>query len=94
MFIAHRRENLAEPLKNMFRAIKRIVNEHEDITVMYPIHIYPLVMSIANEILGNNDRIRIIEPLEVLDFHNFLNKAYLIFTDSGCIRRNIINYIS
>ena len=83
MLTAHRRENLGEPLKNMFSAIKRIVDEHEDIKVIYPIHMNPLVRTTANEILGNNERIRIIEPLEVLDFHNFLNKAHLILTDSG-----------
>ncbi|WP_270659128.1 non-hydrolyzing UDP-N-acetylglucosamine 2-epimerase [Paraclostridium bifermentans] len=86
MLTAHRRENLGEPIKNMFSAIKRIADEHEDIKVIYPIHMNPLVRSTANEILGSNDRIRIIEPLEVLDFHNFLNKSYLILTDSGGIQ--------
>ena len=86
MLTAHRRENLGEPLKQMFRAIKRIVDEHSDIKVIYPIHMNPLVREAANSILGNHDRIRIIEPLEVLDFHNFLNKAYLILTDSGGIQ--------
>ena len=86
MLTAHRRENLGEPLKNMFRAIKRIVDEHKDIKVIYPIHMNPVVRSIANEILGNNERIKIIEPLDVLDFHNFLNKSYLILTDSGGIQ--------
>lgn len=83
---AHRRENLGQPLKNMFKAIKRIVDEHEDIKVIYPIHMNPLVRETANEILGNHERIRIIEPLEVLDFHNFLNKAHIILTDSGGIQ--------
>lgn len=86
MLTAHRRENLGQPLKNMFKAIKRIVDEHEDIKVIYPIHMNPLVRETANEILGNHERIRIIEPLEVLDFHNFLNKAHLILTDSGGIQ--------
>ncbi|CEQ23917.1 UDP-N-acetylglucosamine 2-epimerase [[Clostridium] sordellii] len=86
MLTAHRRENLGEPLKNMFSAIKRIVDEHEDIKVIYPIHMNPSVRATANEILGNSERIRIIEPLEVLDFHNFLNKAHLILTDSGGIQ--------
>lgn len=86
MLTAHRRENLGQPLKNMFKAIKRIVDEYEDIKVIYPIHMNPLVRKTANEILGNHERIRIIEPLEVLDFHNFLNKAYLILTDSGGIQ--------
>lgn len=86
MLTAHRRENLGHPLKNMFKAIKRIVDEHEDIKVIYPIHMNPLVRETANDILGNHERIRIIEPLEVLDFHNFLNKAHLILTDSGGIQ--------
>lgn len=86
MLTAHRRENLGEPLKHMFRAIKRIVDEYKDIKVIYPIHMNPLVRETANDILGNHERIRIIEPLEVLDFHNFLNKAHLILTDSGGIQ--------
>lgn len=86
MLTAHRRENLGQPLKNMFKAIKRIVDEYEDIKVIYPIHMNPLVRETANDILGNHERIRIIEPLDVLDFHNFLNKAHLILTDSGGIQ--------
>jgi len=86
MLTAHRRENLGEPLKNMFSAIKRIVDEFDDIKVIYPIHMNPAVRSVADEILGNCDRIKIIEPLEVLDFHNFLAKSYLILTDSGGIQ--------
>jgi len=83
---AHRRENLGEPLKNMFNAIKRIVDEHPDIKVIYPIHMNPVVRETANSILGDNERIKIIEPLEVLDFHNFLARSYLILTDSGGIQ--------
>jgi len=86
MITAHRRENLGEPMRNMFKAIKRIVDEQADIKVIYPIHMNPVVREAANEILGNCDRIRIIEPLEVLDFHNFLSKSYLILTDSGGIQ--------
>ena len=86
MLTAHRRENLGQPLHNMFRAIKRIVDEFSDIKVIYPIHMNPAVREVANEILGDCDRIRIIEPLEVLDFHNFLAKSYLILTDSGGIQ--------
>jgi len=86
MLTAHRRENLGQPLKNMFKAIKRIVEEHKDIKVIYPIHMNPLVRETANYILGDHERVKIIEPLEVLDFHNFLNKAYLILTDSGGIQ--------
>ena len=83
---AHRRENLGEPLHHMFKAIKRIVDEFDDIKVVYPIHMNPIVRETANEILGNCDRIRIIEPLEVLDFHNLLSRSYLILTDSGGIQ--------
>lgn len=86
MITAHRRENLGEPMRNMFKAIKRIVDEHSDIKVIYPIHMNPVVREAANEILGDNNRIRIIEPLEVLDFHNFLAQSYLILTDSGGIQ--------
>lgn len=86
LITAHRRENLGEPMRHMFRAIKRIVDEHEDIKVIYPIHMNPVVRETANEILGNDERIRIIEPLEVLDFHNFLAKSYLVLTDSGGIQ--------
>nr|WP_253294630.1 UDP-N-acetylglucosamine 2-epimerase (non-hydrolyzing) [Anaerocolumna aminovalerica] len=86
MITAHRRENLGEPMKNMFRAIKRIIDETPDIKAIYPIHMNPIVREAAQNILGDTDRIKIIEPLEVLDFHNFLSRAYLILTDSGGIQ--------
>jgi UDP-N-acetylglucosamine 2-epimerase (non-hydrolysing) len=86
MITAHRRENLGTPMRNMFKAIKRIIDEHQDIKVIYPIHMNPLVREAANDILGKCDRVKIIEPLEVLDFHNFLSRAYLILTDSGGIQ--------
>lgn len=86
MLTAHRRENLGEPLLHMFRAIKRIVDETPDIKVIYPIHMNPAVRQAAVEILGNDERIHIIEPLDVLDFHNFLSRSYLILTDSGGIQ--------
>lgn len=86
MITAHRRENLGEPMRNMFRAIKRIIDERKDIKVIYPIHMNPVVRQAAQEILGDCDRIRIIEPLEVVDFHNFLARSYLILTDSGGIQ--------
>lgn len=86
MITAHRRENLGEPMKHMFCAIKRIIDEHPDIKAIYPIHMNPVVRETANSILGDCDRIRIIEPLDVLDFHNFLNASYLILTDSGGIQ--------
>lgn len=86
MLTAHRRENLGEPLKNIFKAIKRILDEYSDVKIVYPIHKNPLVRQIANDILGDSTNIKLIEPLEVVDFHNFLNKSYLILTDSGGIQ--------
>ena len=86
MITAHRRENLGEPMRHMFKAIRRIIDEFEDVKAIYPIHMNPLVREIADEILGDNDRIHIIEPLEVVDFHNFLSRSYLILTDSGGIQ--------
>ena len=86
LITAHRRENLGEPMKNMFRAIRRVMDEHPDVKAIYPIHMNPLVRQTAAEILGGEDRIRIIEPLEVLDFHNFLARSYMILTDSGGIQ--------
>ncbi len=83
---AHRRENLGQPMHNMFRAIRRIINEYEDVKAIYPIHMNPTVRAIADQELGDCDRIHIIEPLEVLDFHNFLAASYLILTDSGGIQ--------
>lgn len=86
MITAHRRENLGEPMKHMFRAIRRIMEEHPDTKAIYPIHMNPVVRETADSILSGLDRIRIIEPLDVLDFHNFLNNSYLILTDSGGIQ--------
>lgn len=86
LITAHRRENLGEPMKHMFKAIKRVMDEHQDIKAIYPIHMNPTVRKIANSILGNEDRVHIIEPLEVLDFHNFIARSYLILTDSGGIQ--------
>ncbi len=83
---AHRRENLGEPMHQMFRAIRRIIDEHPDVKAVYPIHMNPIVRQIADEELSGCDRIRIIEPMEVLDFHNLLAKSYLILTDSGGIQ--------
>lgn len=83
---AHRRENLGEPMHHMFRAIRRIMDEHPDVKAIYPIHMNPVVRKAADEELGGCDRIHIIEPLEVLDFHNFLAHSYMILTDSGGIQ--------
>ena len=86
LLTAHRRENLGEPMYNIFKAVKRLVNDNNDIKVIYPIHLNPLVRKIANEVFEDNDRIKLIEPLEVVDFHNFINKSYFILTDSGGIQ--------
>ena len=86
MLTAHRRENLGKPMHHMFRAIRRILDEHEDVKAIYPIHMNPLVRQIADEELGECDRIHIIEPLDVLDFHNFLSRSFMILTDSGGIQ--------
>lgn len=86
MITAHRRENLGEPMRNMFRAIRRVCDEHPDVKAIYPIHMNPAVREIANEILGGEERIRIIEPLDVLDFHNFMARCHMILTDSGGIQ--------
>ena len=86
MITAHRRENLGEPMHHMFRAIRRILEEHEDVKAIYPINMNPAVRQTANEELGECYRIRIIEPLDVLDFHNFLARSFMILTDSGGIQ--------
>ena len=86
MITAHRRENLGEPMRHMFRAIRRVMDEHPDVKAIYPIHMNPVVRETAQSILGDDDRIHIIDPLEVLDFHNFLANSYMILTDSGGIQ--------
>ena len=86
MITAHRRENLGEPMHNMFRAIRQILDEFPDTKAIYPIHMNPVVREVAEKELGGCDRIRIIEPLDVLDFHNFLAQSYMILTDSGGVQ--------
>ncbi|WP_193439140.1 UDP-N-acetylglucosamine 2-epimerase, partial [Streptococcus suis] len=86
LITAHRRENLGDPMRHMFRAIRRIVEEHPDVKVIYPIHMNPIVREIAASELGDCDRIKMIEPLDVLDFHNFMARSYMILTDSGGIQ--------
>lgn len=86
MITAHRRENLGQPMRNMFNAIKRIMDEHHDIKAIFPIHMNPLVRETAHEILGDTNRLKIVEPMEVVDFHNILSRCYLILTDSGGIQ--------
>lgn len=83
---AHRRENLGEPMRNIFRAIRRIVEEFSDVKVVYPVHLNPKVREVADEILAGVDRVRLIDPLEVIDFHNFMAKSYIIMTDSGGVQ--------
>lgn len=84
MITADRRENVCEPMRNMFKSIKN-VDEHSDIKVIYPVHMNPVIREDFNKVLGNRNRIKIFEPLEVLDLHNFSVKSYLILTDSGGI---------
>ncbi len=86
LLTAHRRENLGDPMRNIFRAVKRITEEFKDLKVLYPVHLNPMVREAANEVLRESDRVKLIEPLDVFDFHNFQNKAYLILTDSGGIQ--------
>lgn len=86
LLTAHRRENWGEPLHRIFRAVKRITEEYPDVKVIYPVHMNPRVQSVAREVLGNNNAVHLIEPLNVLDFHNFMSHAYLIMTDSGGIQ--------
>ena len=83
---AHRRENLGEPMKNMFTAIRKIVNNFDDVKVVYPVHLNPLVQEMANVCFGNHERIKLIEPMEMIDFHNLMANAYIIMTDSGGIQ--------
>lgn len=83
LMTAHRRENLGKPLENICRAVKRIVNENEDIQVVYPMHLNPVVRKTALEILGNTDRIHLIDPIDVEDMHNIMSRSYLVMTDSG-----------
>ena len=86
MLTAHRRENLGEPMRRIFRAIRRVVDEFEDLKVIYPVHLNPAVKQAAEDEIGGHPRIRLIEPLDVLPFHNFLARSYLILTDSGGIQ--------
>ncbi|AXI01134.1 UDP-N-acetylglucosamine 2-epimerase (non-hydrolyzing) [Sporosarcina sp. PTS2304] len=86
LLTAHRRENLGEPMRNMFRAINRLLDKYEDIQVIYPVHMNPAVREVADELLGDNERVHLIEPLEVLDFHNFAARSHIILTDSGGIQ--------
>ncbi len=86
LITAHRRENIGQPMRNMFCAIKKVIDEYDDVRAIYPIHKNPVVRNIAHEVFGDDERIRIIEPLDVIDFHNFMNKSYIILTDSGGIQ--------
>ncbi|MDM5340112.1 UDP-N-acetylglucosamine 2-epimerase (non-hydrolyzing) [Fictibacillus enclensis] len=86
LLTAHRRENLGDPMRNIFRAIKRLVNEFEDVQVVYPVHLNPAVREVADEVLGEDSRIHLIEPLGVVDFHNFASLSYMILTDSGGVQ--------
>ncbi len=86
MLTAHRRENLGEPMRRIFSAIRQIVDEFPDVKVIYPVHMNPVVRDAAHDVLGDHERVHLIEPLDVLDFHNFLARSYMILTDSGGIQ--------
>lgn len=86
LITAHRRENIGKPMENMFKAIRRVIDEHEDVKAIYPIHMNPVVRTCAQKYLMDNERIHIIEPLDVIDFHNFLARSYLVLTDSGGVQ--------
>ena len=86
LLTAHRRENLGSPMREIFKAIKRITKEYRDVKVIYPVHMNPKVREVANEVLGDNDKIRLIEPLDVLDFHNYMKKAFFVMSDSGGVQ--------
>ncbi|MDR6999282.1 UDP-N-acetylglucosamine 2-epimerase [Neobacillus niacini] len=86
LMTAHRRENLGEPMGRIFKAIRRLVEKHEDIAVVYPVHLNLAVRESAQDILGDHSRIHLIEPLNVIDFHNFMSRSYLILTDSGGVQ--------
>ena len=86
LITAHRRENLGEPMRRMFRAIRRVLDEHDDVRAIYPIHMNPVVRDAARDVFGGDDRIHLIEPLGVVDFHNFMSRSYMILTDSGGIQ--------
>ena len=86
LLTSHRRENIGTPMENIFKAVKKIAEEYEDVKVIYPVHKNPKVREIVNRILAGNPRIKLIEPLDVIDFHNLMNKSYLILTDSGGIQ--------
>lgn len=86
LLTSHRRENIGEPMENIFRAVRKITEEFDDVKVIYPIHLNPKVREIAHSIFDGCDRIKLIEPLEVFDFHNFINKSYFIMSDSGGVQ--------
>lgn len=86
LLTAHRRENLGEPMRRIFTGIKRVVDEHPDLKVIYPVHLNPKVQEVAQEVFGDSDRVKLIDPLEVIDFHNFMKKSYIILTDSGGVQ--------
>ncbi|PQD96205.1 UDP-N-acetylglucosamine 2-epimerase (non-hydrolyzing) [Pradoshia eiseniae] len=86
LMTAHRRENIGEPMRHIFRSINRLINKYSDIQVVYPVHMNPVVRELAGEILGENERVHLIEPLDVIDFHNFASRAYLIMSDSGGVQ--------
>lgn len=86
LLTSHRRENLGEPMRHIFEAVNQITKDFPDVRVVYPVHLNPKVQSLAREILGGNARVKLINPLDVFDFHNFMKKSYLIMSDSGGVQ--------
>ncbi len=86
LLTAHRRENLGQPMEHMFKAIRRIADEFSDVQVVYPVHLNPAVREVADKHFGDSERVHLIEPLEVIDFHNFASRSYFILTDSGGVQ--------
>ncbi len=86
LLTSHRRENHGDPMRHIFQAVNRIVNEHKDVHVVFPVHLNPSIRKLANEVLGDHSRIHLIDPLDVIDFHNFASRATLILTDSGGVQ--------
>lgn len=86
LLTAHRRENLGDPMRHMFRAIRRVVDEFTDVRAIFPVHLNPLVREIAQDELGSSDKVRLVDPMDVLDFHNILSRSHIVLTDSGGIQ--------
>ena len=82
----HRRENQGEPMRRVFKVMKQVVDTHDDVEIIYPVHLSPRVQEVAKEVLGDDPRIHLIDPLDVVDFHNLAKRSYFIMTDSGGVQ--------